>query len=474
MELSNEEEILETGRVVAKRYTIERLLGSGGMGSVYVATDKILGGQQIALKVLHGELVRDESLVRRFLREVELMHKVNHENVVRTFDVGIDGSIVFFTMEFVVGTPLDSLIDSHPPNHPMDPKLIANIGRLMARGLTAIHAADILHRDLKPQNVLILENGSPKITDFGVARTSDSKLTQHREILGSIHYMAPEIWLGQPLTASVDLYALGVILFEMTTGQLPFDGEEPARLMWMHAKQPPKQPRAIRPDTPNWLNQVIVSLLQKSPEGRPKSAHELASFLDANCDNTSHFIRAPEMASGSAAFKPSTMNITSNTNRSVDQPTVVYRASEASEAKEPKSKGWMIIVLLLAFGAIFIPTKEICACLTMREHLIESLGTSGDVEIIARILGPHIEHYVPPGLPRLVAEKKLNILAGSEPGRCSAKEGVDFHCRFVIRKGIVRAFIFEVSLKYTSDLDSRVEEIKVKDYVEYFGIPADF
>ena len=472
MEESQSDNFLAPGSLVSGRYTIEKLLGSGGMGCVYVASDRVLGGQHLAVKVLHSDLVRDESLIKRFLREVELMHKVNHPNVVRTFDVGIDGSIVYFTMEFVTGTPLDAIVDDSVGREPLSIRRIAHLSMQMADGLAAIHAADILHRDLKPQNILVLEDDTAKITDFGVARPTDSKLTQHSEILGSIHYMAPEVWLGQKLTPAVDLYALGVMMYEMTTGQLPFEGNEAARLMWLHTKQQPKPPRAHRNDTPNWLNQLIMGLLEKSPGQRPKSARDVRAFLQANLDNTSQFIRAPEIMAVGRPNSASPVTITSQANvHSLEAPTVVYRGAEPSERKSNSSWGWALLILCIIVAAVMVPTKEICACTTVQDHILDTLGVKTKTSMSANSIGPEIERYLPHNTLRTSAEKKLYLLAGTHPERCQKKENFRFQCRYILRKGIVRTMVFEITVIYDPTHPDTVGDIDVRHYTEFFGIP---
>jgi len=266
---------LPAGFVVADRYKIETRLGSGGMGSVYLAHDLILNEERIAIKILHSDLTQNQRQTQRFLREVQLMRKVNHKNVVRTFDVGSDGNIVYFTMEYVEGKQLEEFIQNGDFPKARLEQLILEI----CAGLEAIHKAEIIHRDLKPANILIKGDGSLKITDFGVARPEYSDLTAHNEILGSALYIAPEIWLGTKLTTSVDLYSLGVLLYELTTGTLPFDGDSPAALMRMHLEFVPIPPKEVNDQIPTWLNKLILKLLEKSPLDRPKSAQEIIGIV---------------------------------------------------------------------------------------------------------------------------------------------------------------------------------------------------
>ena len=204
------------------------------------------------------------------------MHRINHPNVVRTYDVGKDGPLLYFTMEVVNGSPLEDLLERKVVFSV--PKIV-DILRQICEGLMAIHAAEIVHRDLKPANLMFVENDTVKITDFGIARPKSSQLTQHNEIIGSVSYIAPEVWLGKDILPVTDLYSLGVIAYELTTGVLPFDGDEPATMMWMHVKRPPKPPKSLRPDIPNWLNQFILKLLEKDPKDRPNDAADVSRFL---------------------------------------------------------------------------------------------------------------------------------------------------------------------------------------------------
>jgi len=268
-------ELLKPGVKVANRYEIVEALGQGGMGCVYLAKDTILDGERVALKILHREFSSNEQHTKRFLREVKLMHRVNHPNVVRTFDVGADGNLVHFTMEYIKATPLDVLIDSNA--FPVQNTI--SIVSQICEGLEAIHDAGIVHRDLKPGNILLLEDGTVKITDFGVARPQSSDLTAHNEIVGSAAYVAPEIWEGDVIAPSVDLYSLGIIFYEIATGTIPFDAESPAALMRLHLDSEPVPPKVLNKDTPAWFNRLILKLLAKSPADRFETAGAIIDYV---------------------------------------------------------------------------------------------------------------------------------------------------------------------------------------------------
>ena len=267
--------MLPAGFTVAERYEVIKPLGRGGMGCVYLATDTVLGNEQIAIKILHTDYVQDEGLLQRFLREVQLMRQVSHRNVVRTYDVGSDQNMVYFTMEYVPGVGLDKIIQNHGYLKGEAPHLIIQI----CEGLEAIHNANIVHRDLKPGNLLVLEDATVRITDFGVARPEVSRITAHNEIVGSVCYIAPEVWLGATPDPSVDLYSLGIILYEFVTGDVPFDGGSPHELMRLHTDINPVPPRDHNPDCPPWLNKLVLRLLEKSPIARPRNAREIINYV---------------------------------------------------------------------------------------------------------------------------------------------------------------------------------------------------
>lgn len=273
-------DILPRGHVVNNRFEIEKALGIGGMGAVYLARDTLLEGSPVALKVLHSHLTKNEDLYKRFLHEVKLMHQVNHRNVVRTYDIGNDGDTAYFTMEFVEGTPFDKVLKKGQMPIREGLKILQQV----AEGLQAIHDCQIVHRDLKPANIMILNDGVVKITDFGVARPDNSDLTEHDSLIGTMAYMAPEIMLGKETTTSVDIYSLGVITYLALTGEVPFKADTPAQLVMMHVKKSPVPPRKMRAELPNWTNRLILSMLAKTVKERPKNAGVIAETIRTNVD----------------------------------------------------------------------------------------------------------------------------------------------------------------------------------------------
>lgn len=265
------------GHIIGNRYKVIRPLGSGGMASVYLAEDLVLGETQVAVKILRQTGNFKEDMVHRFLREVRLTHKINHENVVRTFDFGQDGDTLYYTMEYLAGSTLEAALG----NEVIPLESILGIAVQLMRGISAVHAVGVIHRDMKPANVMILDEGRLKITDFGISRGGVSNLTSSSgEIVGTIAYLAPETLVGEESTIAVDYYAIGAILYQLLTGHPPIDDEVPARLIMRKVEEMPPDPREFRPDVPEWLAQGLLGLLEIDPKLRMRSLPTFAANLD--------------------------------------------------------------------------------------------------------------------------------------------------------------------------------------------------
>lgn len=281
LESHSDDLVLPTGSTLSGRYVLDSFLGSGGMGSVYLCRDTLLEDKVVAIKVLHQEFSRDAELTRRFLREVNMMHSVNHPNVVRTFDAGVENGVFYFTMEYVEGLLLDEYLEAAGRDYVLLGRIIAQI----CKGLEAIHGQKIVHRDLKPGNILVSESGFVKITDFGVARPISSGNTTHREIMGSLDYIPPEVFQGHEIKPASDFYSLGVILYGIVTGAFPFEADDPMAIVWKHVHEEAIPPRELSDDVPQWLDSLIIRLLSKDPNDRPQTAREIIRFVRENLYN---------------------------------------------------------------------------------------------------------------------------------------------------------------------------------------------
>ncbi len=265
------------GHVLADRYQIVKLLGSGGMADVYHAWDKELE-ESLAVKVLHHSIGSRSNMVERFKTEIRLARRVVHPNVCRIYDFGASKDLKFVTMELLPGATLDTHMASHPE---LDLGSRLTIFREILSGLEAAHQLGIIHRDLKPQNVMVAPDGSPVITDFGIARELDSgnNTTASGEVLGTPAYMAPERMLGGKVDLRSDIYSLGVILFELVTGERPFSGITVFDMARNQLSIDPPPPTSLAPHLPPWLEQVILKLLAKQPEDRFQSVASVMAEL---------------------------------------------------------------------------------------------------------------------------------------------------------------------------------------------------
>jgi CHASE2 domain-containing sensor protein len=255
---------LSIGHIVGKRYKIVRSLGAGGMASVYLAQDLLLENGEVAVKVLRNRQRDHEQLVSRFLREVQLTRKINHENVVRTYDFGQDGDTLFYTMEYIPGVTLERVLDEQ--SLPLPIPYVVQRAQQLVSGILAIHAAGVIHRDLKPGNVLVINDQQLKITDFGIARGGGAALTvASGEIMGTLAYVAPELLMGEAPTVAVDYYSLATIVYEMLTQRSPYEDEVPARLLLRKVEETPPDPRVLRTDIPEWLAESVMGMLHQDP-----------------------------------------------------------------------------------------------------------------------------------------------------------------------------------------------------------------
>jgi serine/threonine-protein kinase len=266
------------GQLFANRYVVLSILGKGGMGRVYRALDRELD-DEIALKVLAPDAFGDGVLAVPALRqEIRLARKITHPNVVRTHDLGEFGGLRFLTMEYVPGTTLREVIDRRGAVA-LAPGL--QIAKQLCRGLAAVHEAGILHRDVKPPNIMVLPNGVVKLMDFGIARPSEGidPASELGQTVGTPYYMSPEQARGLALDERSDVYAVGVVLYELFTGARPIEGRDPIEVMRAHVTASPPPPASLRPDLPELLDRIVMSCLAKSPERRPSSANDLYGAL---------------------------------------------------------------------------------------------------------------------------------------------------------------------------------------------------
>jgi eukaryotic-like serine/threonine-protein kinase len=359
------------GSVVDNRYDIVRPLGSGGMGEVYLARDRTLG-RDVALKILRSQFARDREAAERFKREALSAARLSHPSIVQVYDRGDteDGSS-YIAMEYVPGGTLKERITEEGP---LDARLAASYGYQVAEALGAAHAKGIVHRDIKPQNVLIAAPGQAKVADFGIARAASAAGDAHTQtgaVMGTAGYMSPEQALGLPATPKSDLYSLGIVLYEAVTGSLPFSADNPIAVSMKHVNEAPRPPKELNPAVPDSMNDVIMRLLSKDPEDRYPDAEALAEDL---------WRVRRGLAASAAAQEAKTVE--APTNRLAPNGG---RAAPAATRRKRSPAPLLFGALLLLLGLAGVGLA-----------LAQGIGSAGDVEV------PSVQ-----GLPRDEAVSRL-------------------------------------------------------------------
>src|SRR5216117_2705041 len=245
------------------RYRIVRKLGTGGMANVYLAEDEVLG-RRVAIKILNDRHAGDDQFVERFRREAKNAASLSHPNIVSIYDRGEAEGTYYIAMEYLSGRSLKELIVGRGPT-PI--RIAIDYTRQILAALGFAHRNSIVHRDIKPHNIVVGGDGRLKVTDFGIARSGASQMTEVGSIVGTAQYLSPEQARGAPVDPRSDLYSLGIVLYEMLTGKVPFTGETPVEIAMKHLSQVPEPPSKLRENVPHDLDAVVMRALAKDPEG---------------------------------------------------------------------------------------------------------------------------------------------------------------------------------------------------------------
>ena len=309
-----------SGTLFAARYRMVRKLGGGGMADVYLAEDQELG-RRVAIKILHERYANDDQFVERFRREATHAAGLSHPNIVSIFDRGETNGSYFIVMEYVEGRTLKELIRSRGPC-PV-PVAIAYTRQVLA-ALRYAHRHNVIHRDIKPHNVIVDPEGVVKVTDFGIARAGASQMTEEGAIIGTAQYLSPEQARGAPVDQTSDLYSCGIVLFELLTGEVPFSGETPVEIAMKHLSEVPATPSSLRADVPPDLDLVVLRALSKEPEERYQSA----AAMDADLETVAHGGHVP-----SETFDAATVVLSGG--HAVDASTAVTQITRRGGASGP-------------------------------------------------------------------------------------------------------------------------------------------
>ncbi len=269
-------------KILANRYRLTEQIGMGGMAIVYRAVD-LRTGHNVAVKVLRPEYNEDSEFIGRFQREAEAASKMTHHNIVNLLDVGMDGENRYLVMEYVQGKTLKTVIQERGK---LSPALAGQIAIRILSALEHAHRNGIVHRDIKPQNILVHADGHIKVADFGIARIANSStLTKGDNVMGSVHYFSPEQAKGEGANATSDLYSTGIVLYEMLTGRVPYDGDNPVAVAMQHLHATPVPIQNLAPDVPPALVRVCMKAMEKNPAMRYQTARDMAADIRAALEN---------------------------------------------------------------------------------------------------------------------------------------------------------------------------------------------
>src|SRR6202034_1289241 len=344
---------VEVPRVFSNRYELTHLIARGGMAEVYRARDRLLD-RPVALKVLFPELSVDRAFVERFRREAQNAAKLSHPNIVPVFDWGEDAGSYFIVMEFIDGKPLSAVLRE---SGPLEANRAAAIASQVAAALASAHRHGVVHRDIKPGNVLITDDGQVKVTDFGIARAvnTEESLTQTGAVMGTATYFSPEQAAGIGVDARTDIYSLGVVLFEMLTGRPPFLGDTPVSVASKHVRDIAPMPRELLDTVPVELEAVTMKAMAKLPEQRYDNAEDFRADL-------LRFLEGQPVEAGPINGSPGTTGVMGAvgatqvlgaSSRTQPVPRGSTRNGEPGEEGR-RGRGWVVllIVLLAALGVV--------------------------------------------------------------------------------------------------------------------------
>ena len=341
------------GKIIGNRYEILEEVGLGGMATVYKAKDHVLN-RLVAVKVLKDEFTTDTEFIKRFNTEAQAAASLSHPNIVSIYDVGHEdeNNLYYIVMELVQGKTLKEIINSEGV---LSWKWAVNIAMQIASALELAHKNGIVHRDIKPHNIIITEDGIAKVTDFGIAKAvSNSTITAFGTTIGSVHYFSPEQAKGGFTDAKSDLYSLGVVMYEMLTGKVPFDADTPVSVALKHMQEEPKEPIELNPEIPTAVNQIVIKAMQKEPSARYQNATEMLHDLSkALKDPDGDFVIIENKDGGYTRVMPAISDDQINQNKKEEVKTKTNFFTE-----HPKAKIAIIILgLVLLFVVVFLITK---------------------------------------------------------------------------------------------------------------------
>lgn len=340
------------GRVFNNRYQITERIGIGGMAEVYRAQDRVLG-RLVAVKIMLPQYAADPEFTHRFRQEAASAANLQSPYIVNVYDWGQDEGTYYIVMEYVRGSDLKTAIQQRGA---INQRKVAEIGAQVCKALTVAHNQDIIHRDIKPQNIMVQPDGNVKVMDFGIARAKNSVKSQTSQVLGTAHYISPEQAQGKELTAASDIYSLGVVMYEAATGKLPFDGPDAVSVAMKQVQEQPVPPSQIKPDIDPGLEAIIMRAMEKDPHQRFATANDMKNALNdflagrpVNVnDDATHVMGGymPPMSEGTSVMPPVSGDAMHN------QPHTAYRSSDTKEPQKNRKPLYIALAIIAAIAVI--------------------------------------------------------------------------------------------------------------------------
>ena len=439
------------GKMLDNRYEILEKIGNGGMATVYKAKCHVLN-RYVAIKILRDEFTTDSEFIKRFNTEAQSAASLTHPNIVSIYDVGNEDNLYYIVMELIQGKTLKEIINE---DGMLSWKWSVNIAIQIASALETAHKHNIIHRDIKPHNIIITEDGMAKVTDFGIAKAvSNSTITAFGTTIGSVHYFSPEHARGGYTDAKSDLYSLGIVMYEMLTGKVPFDADTPVSVALKHMQEVPAEPKTLNPTIPDSVNKIIIKAMQKEPSLRYISATEMLTDLKESIKNPNG-------------------NFVVMSKAVTDEPTRVMSVEEAEkeakreekQGKKKKNKAKKIVLivllcLLIFFGAMFGTWKLLTGGRTKEVQIPSLVGTNieeAKTKLDELKLKYEItEEYSPEG------KEEGTILSQEPKYQDNYKINETEVIKLVVSKGIEMVAVPKVTGDTKEDAVSKLEEVNLK------------
>ena len=381
------------GKLLDRRYRIRRVIGVGGMAVVFEATDLVMN-RTVAVKMLKDDMSDNEVAVKRFINESKAVSMLSHPNIVKIFDVSVKGNLKYFVMERVEGITLKSYMHKKGA---LSTDEVLSYSEQVLKALEHAHAKGIVHRDIKPQNILLLKNGRVKVTDFGIAVLEDGDVAPSGDkAIGTVYYISPEQASGKEIDQRSDLYSLGVMMYEMATGSLPFNADTPVSVALMQVREQPKPPTEINPNIPRGLEQVILGAMEKNPERRFQNSEQMLRYVVRLRDNHGLIFKT----------RKSMPEADSQGGRGMVLDTDMSRNNTRKRKRRAESRSMFPIILgvATAFLVVFITSAITILDLVLKDQSTNAAMTVEVPDVVGDIYDAKLEKLFDPSLYKLVIE----------------------------------------------------------------------